>query len=165
MKKLFSLALVVALVIAMAITASAAVTTNGGTAQGDVNAEYVINELGDTYAVEVAFGSMEFTYTVTEAWDDVNHEVTSTAAWTYTAESNEIDVANDSNVTITATAAFAADTGYEAVEATFANNGAQFATAASGTITLTLDGELPASTDGKIGTITVTIAKYVPAEG
>lgn len=168
MKKLFSLALVVALVIAMAITASATVTSNGGTQAGEVNATYTEGAAApDTYAVDVVFGSMAFTFTrAAKSWDADNHvEVDDgVGAWSYDAGANEIDVTNHSNVAITATAAYAAKEGYTAVRGTFANNNLALAAAAgdsvdADTIALTLAGDLPADTDGAIADITVTIAK------
>ena len=174
MKKLFSLVLVVALVFAMAITASAAVTTNGGTAAEEVTATYVAGTgAPETYSVDVEFGSMAFTFTrAAKSWDAQKHvEVDNgTGAWTYDTGANEIEVTNHSNVAITATAAYAAKSGYEAVTGTFSENNGRNIDAAAGetvdseTITLTLSGDLKAdhTAGNAIADITVTIAKYVP---
>lgn len=180
MKKLFSLVLVVALVLAMAITASAAqttpqtVTTNGGsTTAYDVKAQYVEGDKApDTYAVDVAFGAMTFTYSrAAKSWNTAEHieEDDGAATWAPTsADAAKITVTNHSNVAITATAAWADDATITTVDAEFTNNGLQLAAAAgqtapSGFITVALKGELAntVTTSTTVGTVTVTIAKYV----
>lgn len=74
---------------------------------------------------------------------------------------------NHSNAAVTATASFQADGGYEAVSMTFGENngntiatavGTQVGEAPSATITVTPSGDLPADTNGTIGSVTLTIA-------
>lgn len=72
---------------------------------------------------------------------------------------------NHSNAAVKATASYSPATGYESAGMSFGTNGSTIATAVgtgydsapNTTITVTPSGSLPESTNGKIGTITVTI--------
>ena len=170
MKKLFSLVLVVALVLAMAITASAAtVAANNGTASADVKASYEAGQAaGDVYSVVVEFGSMEFTYkdTVEGAWNTSNHNYDGTveAHWECEAGADTITVTNNSNVAIVATAT--AECTEDGLEITCGNAitlevAAENTAATPGTITVEVEGALDSETAANtvIGEVTVTITK------
>ncbi|MCC8357441.1 MAG: hypothetical protein LJU34_06320 [Oscillospiraceae bacterium] len=126
MKRAISLILAVVLVFAMSVTAFAAetVTQAGGTATANVTATYEeASPAATVYSVEISWGSMEFTYTEAAdgTWSSDSHEYTDKgeAEWSYTSGANVVTVTNHSNAAVTATLAYAAKTGYEAVTGTF----------------------------------------------
>ena len=170
MKKLFSLVLVVALVLAMAITASAAtVDAVNGTDSAEVKASYEAGTTaGDVYSVVVAFGSMEFTYydRVAGSWNTSNHNYDGVveAHWDCEDGADTITVTNNSNVAIVATAT--AECNEDGLEITCGDAitlevAAEETAATPDTITVEVSGALDSETADNtvIGEVTVTITK------
>ena len=171
MKKLVSMLAVAALTCTMGTTAFAADQDGVGTGSynTDVKGTYQAGGVAVTvYSVNIAWDSLEFTYTAAGegTWNPETHEYSGAtqASW---SESKNIVVTNHSNAAVTATASFQADGGYEAVSMTFGENngntiatavGTQVGEAPSATITVTPSGDLPADTNGTIGSVTLTIA-------
>ena len=170
MKKMISLLAAAALNCAMGTTAFAADQDGVGTGSynTDVKGTYRAGTPGAVvYSVDIAWDSLEFTYTAAGegTWNPETHEYSGAtqASW---SESKNIVVTNHSNAAVTATASFQADGGYEAVSMTFGNNGQQISSAVDTaydqapnlTITVTPSGDLPADTNGTIGSVTLTIA-------
>jgi len=170
MKKITTLLAAAALTCAMGTTAFAAdqdgVKTGDYTA--DVKGTYQASGSGAVvYSVDIAWDSLEFTYTAAGegTWNPETHEYSGAtqASW---SESKNIVVTNHSNAAVTATASFQADGGYEAVSMTFGNNGQQINSAVDTTydqapnltICVTPSGDLPADTNGTIGSVKLTIA-------
>ena len=170
MKKITTLLAAAALTCAMGTTAFAAdqdgVKTGDYTA--DVKGTYQASGSGAVvYSVDIAWDSLEFTYTAAGegTWNPETHEYNGAtqASW---SESKNIVVTNHSNAAVTATASFQADGGYEAVSMTFGNNGQQINAAGDTTydqapnltISVTPSGDLPADTNGTIGSVKLTIA-------
>ncbi len=175
MKKMFSFLLALTLILSLTTTAFAATLDNSGeTDTADVTATYVAGQSGSTvYSVDVAWEGLTFTYNgaTTGTWDPATHTYSGSMEAGWASNSGTITITNHSNAAITATASYAAKTGYEAVGMTFGNNEAQIASAdnqegengagvaKSVQITVTPNGNLPetAATATVIGTITVTI--------
>jgi hypothetical protein len=170
MKKLVSMLVAAALVCTMSTTAFAADQTgvNTGEYSNNVKGTYQAGGAAATvYSVNIAWDSLEFTYTAAGegTWNPETHEYNGAtqASW---SESKNIVVTNHSNAAVTATASFQADGGYEAVSMTFGNNGQQISSAVDTavdsapnlTISVTPSGDLPADTNGTIGSVTLTIA-------
>lgn len=171
MKKFITAILTTALMLSLSVTALA--VANDGTADTDidVNARYVDGvEAAKAISVDVTWGAMEFTYTVsgTKTWDADKHsyEIATTDAWsTY---GNEVTVTNHSNVAVKAEFAFDALPNYSTVSGTFSRTALSLPTAEGKTVNaaeltgkavLTLSGKLDKSTTAmtKVGTVTVTI--------
>lgn len=176
MKKLFVAVLTISLALSMSMTAFAAESTvseNGGSQSIDVNAKYVDGVSAPTvYNVDVAWGAMEFTYTVsgTKTWNAENHQYTVSTSGAWTASGSEITVTNDSNTGIKADFTYEKETGFDTVTGTFSQNTLTFPTAEgkatddaalTGKTALTLGGTLASDkTDlTKVGKVTVTISK------
>ena len=170
MKKITTLLAAAALTCAMGTTAFAAdqdgVKTGDYTA--DVKGTYQASGSGAVvYSVDIAWDSLEFTYTAAGegTWNPETHEYNGAtqASW---SESKNIVVPNHSKAAVTATASFQADGGYEAGSMTFGNNGQQINSAVDTTydqapnltIIVTPSGDLPADTNGTIGSVKLTIA-------
>ena len=170
MKKITTLLAAAALTCAMGTTAFAAdqdgVKTGDYTA--DVKGTYKAGGAAATvYSVDIKWDEMSFTYTAAGqgTWNPTTHEYNggSEASW---SGSKNIVVTNHSNAAVKATASFRADSSYDAVGMNFENNittvnsaeGTEVASAPNVTIKATPTGTLPEATNGKIGTITVTIA-------
>lgn len=178
MKKFFTAILTLAMVMAMSTTAFAAegtgtVASDNGTQNIDVSAKY---ESGvttpDVVSVDVAWGAMEFTYSVggTKDWDATKHEYVTNTTASWAASGNTVTVTNHSNVAVKADFAFAADTAYNTVTGSFDKASIDLPSAEgkelndttlTGTTTLTLGGTLADTVTAltKVGTITVTISK------
>lgn len=140
----------------------------------NVTGKYVEGTDGGTiYKVDITWGSMAFTYTAASkgTWSTSSHtyEGAKLAAWSWAEGVNEIKVTNHSNAGITVTPKWNADSAYTAVSMTFDRNPLKLLTADNGTedtpaeptngfITVTPSGDLPKNTNGKIGTITLSIA-------
>ena len=166
MKKIIAIALALVLTCALAVTCFAA---TAGT--GEVKATYVAGGTSAiVYDVDVSFGNMEFTYTAASqgTWDPETHSYKDIdeAAWTFGENQNKITVTNHSNVAIKATFTYTGEV--ETVYGTFTNDGVLALATAVGTardaapsdsVALTLGGSLTADTAGKVGTVTITIAK------
>ena len=168
MKKITTLLAAAALTCAMGTTAFAEDGVSTGSYSADVKGTYQAGGSGAVvYSVDIAWDSLEFTYTAAGegTWNPETHEYNGAtqASW---SESKNIVVTNHSNAAVTATASFQADGGYEAVSMTFSNNGQQISSAVdtavdsapSATITVTPSGDLPADTNGTIGSVNLTIA-------
>ena len=177
MKKiLITLTLALAMLVGMAIpTFAATVSVNGGTATTDVNGTYTgsFTSTGEVVSVDVAWGAMSFTYSAsgTKTWNPTTHQYDENkTAGSWTASGNTVTVTNHSNVAVNANLAFAGESGITGKFYTAAENGTETSTIAlataegtaynnapNGTAYLIVDGAIKA--DGKIGTITVTIAQ------
>ena len=168
MKKITSLLAAAALTCAMGTTAFAEDGVGTGNYNADVKGTYQAGSASATvYSVDITWEDMSFTYTAAGegTWNPETHEYSGAtqASW---SESKNIVVTNHSNAAVTATASFQADGGYEAVSMTFGNNGQQISSAVDTaydqapnlTISVTPSGDLPADTNGTIGSVTLTIA-------
>ncbi len=168
----FILALMMAATLAIP-TFAVPITNNGSSQDIDVSGQYVDSSTKPiVYKVDIAWGAMEFTYTVsgTHDWDADRHAYVPNVSTTWTASENSISVTNHSNTDITATFGFAAENRFASVTGSFgetntlslptAENKAVDAAELTGTKTLTLGGSLGSDTTTltKVGTVTVTIS-------
>lgn len=176
MKKLLTAALALALSLSLCVPAFAAESTvseNGGTQNIDVRAKYTDNVDSPTvYHVDIAWGAMEFTYTVsgTKTWNPENHDYTITVTDGWTANGNEITVTNHSNTAVRADFTYEAHNGHNTVTGKFSQNSLTLPTAEGKTVNdavlagktvLTLGGILADTTTNlvEVGTVTVAISK------
>lgn len=176
MKKLVSVLLAVAMVMAMSTAAFAASSSeilNAGTQDITVKAEYKNNvSIADSVCVDILWESMEFTYTVSGdlEWDANKHDYNDKTQGTWTASGNTVTVTNHSNIAVTAAFSFAANAEYSSVTGSFDNSSINLPSAIgkgmtdpslSGTSKLTLGGTLSstAASMSAVGTITVDIRK------
>ena len=175
MKKLLTAVLTFALALSLCVPAFAAttVTENGGKQEIDVNAKYVDSvDTATVYNVDVSWGAMEFTYTVsgTKTWNPETHtyEVSTSGAWT--ASSNEITVTNHSNTAVKADFTFEKETGFDTVTDSFTQNSFTLPSAEGkaisdaaliGKTALTLGGTLSSDKTAltRVGKVTVKISK------
>ncbi|MCD8115533.1 MAG: hypothetical protein LUE21_00140 [Oscillospiraceae bacterium] len=172
MKKFIALMLAIALVFALSTAAFAAVTESGGSDSATVYATYAAGSAAQTvYSVDIAWGSMEFTYTgATEgAWSTTSHDYENAkeAAWSCTEGANVVTVTNHSNAPISATLDYTANDGYAGIKGVFDQDtlslksavGTSPNEAPTATTTLTLTGALDSATADKvtIGTVKITI--------
>lgn len=175
MKKLLAIALTPALALTMSLTSFAAtVNASGGSQDIDVNAKYVDGvDTPTVYNVDVAWGAMEFTYTVsgTKTWNPENHQYTSSTSGAWEASGNEITVTNHSNTEIHAAFAYEKEAGFDTVTGSFSQSSLTLPTAEgkaiddailTGKTALTLAGTLASDKTSmtKVGTVTVTISKH-----
>lgn len=178
MKKLFALLLAVLMTATLSVPALAT-TVTGGSESIDVKAEYKDNSTTpDTISVDITWGAMEFTYTVSgqKNWDSDEHDYNDNTTTAWSSNGNTVTVTNHSNVGVTATFDFAVEAAYggeNGVKGTFSTPTVTLKSAAgvgtdaeslktlTGTSELTLSGNLKSGTvkNTKVGTITVTIAK------
>ena len=173
MKKFVSIFLTLALFLAMNTTAFAATIESSPDSQDiDVNAKYVGGVSVPTrYSVDLTWGAMEFTYTVsgTKTWDPESHTYTTSTQPAWTASGNTITVTNHSNTDITASFAFSALTAYNTVTGSFSSASLTLPTAEgkavndavlTGQTSFTLGGTLASDiTDfTNVGTVIVTIS-------
>lgn len=173
MKKITTILLALALVFAMSTTAFAAtIESSPGSQDIDVSAKYVGGVSVPTrYSVDVTWGAMEFTYTVsgTKVWDPETHTYTTSTQPTWTASGNTITVTNHSNTDITASFAFSALTAYNTVTGSFSSTSLMLPTAEgkavndavlTGETSLTLGGTLASDITvfANVGTVIVTIS-------
>ena len=173
MKKFVFILLTLALVLVMSTTAFAeTIENNPGSQDIDVSAKYVDSVSAPTkYSVDVTWGAMEFTYTVsgTKTWDPETHTYTTSTQPAWTASGNTITVTNHSNTDITASFAFSALTAYNTVTGSLSSTSLMLPTAEgkavndavlTGKTSLTLGGTLASDitvfTD--VGTVIVTIS-------
>lgn len=174
MKKVLTSILSLALLSIASVTAFAAspITANGGSDSADVKGTYVAGGTAATvYSVDIAWGSMDFTYTDASqgTWDPQTHKygggVDST--WSCAEDANKITVTNHSNAAVNAKFSYASATGYSGISGDFSENtlnldtavGTEVTSAPSGSVTISLSGELSSATSAntKIGTVTVTL--------
>lgn len=169
MKKLTSLVLAAAMVLALgAITFAETITT--GDQNIDVEAKYQDRTTTATvYSVDITWGAMQFTYAEngTMTWNPSDHTYSGSTTAGWTATGNTVTVVNHSNADITASFAFEALETYSEVTGTFdIESKALAAGVVNGydaadevTVRLTLGGTLPETVTNytKIGKITVTI--------
>ena len=173
MKKFLTLLLAVVTALAMSTTAFAVTMDNTSAPQEiDVNAKYVDGvSAPDIYSVDVSWGAMEFTYTVsgTKTWDPETHTYTASTQPAWTASGNTITVTNHSNTDITASFAFSALTAYNTVTGSFSSTSLTLPTAEgkavndavlTGKTSLTLGGTLASDIKvfTNVGTVIVTIS-------
>lgn len=175
MKKIASELLALVMVLAVNTGAFAdTIDSNPGSQDIDVNAKYEDGVSAPTkYSVDVTWGAMEFTYTVsgTKTWNPATHEydVSTSGAWTAANTSNTITVTNHSNAGITASFAFTPLDAYNTVTGAFSASSVQLPSAEglatdaaelTGSTTLTLSGTLEntVTTMTKVGSVTVTIS-------
>ena len=173
MKKFVFILLTLALVLVMSTTAFAeTIENNPGSQDIDVSAKYVGGVSVPTrYSVDVTWGAMEFTYTVsgTKTWDPETHTYTASTQSAWTAGGNTITVTNHSNTDITASFAFSALTAYDTVTGSFSSTSLMLPTAEGkavndpvliGKTSLTLGGTLASDITAftNVGTVIVTIS-------
>lgn len=171
MKKFVFILLTLALVLVMSTTAFAeTIENNPGSQDIDVSAKYVDSVSAPTkYSVDVTWGAMEFTYTVsgTKTWDPETHTYTTSTQPAWTASGNTITVTNHSNTDITASFAFSALTAYNTVTGSFSSTSLMLPTAEgkavndavlTGKTSLTLGGTLASDITvfTNVGTVIVT---------
>lgn len=170
MKKLASIILALAMVMALSTTAFA-VTMSTGEQDIDVQAKYQDDTTtGTVYSVDITWGAMKFTYTETGTvtWNPVDHSYSRETSGTWTPEGNTVTVTNHSNAEVTASFAFTALEDYNTVTGNFDVSSKELAAGVVGgydsadkvAATLSLEGTLAESVADftKIGAITVTIA-------
>ncbi len=173
MKKMVSVLLVLALSLCMGISAFAAnITTSGGSTGTDVKGTYVQGTYSDViYSVDVAWGSMEFTYTDASrgTWNPVTHvyDDAIAAAWSCDTDANKITVTNHSNTEISARLTYTSGAGFTGITGSFSKSTINLATAEgvlpvnapTDSSYLTLSGELSNSAGSKaiIGSVTVRL--------
>lgn len=168
MRKLFAISLALVMVLALSVTCFAArITTVPGTESAEVKVSYTDGAAAPaTYAVDVAWESLEFTYVQSaQEWDATNHVEVDAGESKWTDADATITITNHSNRAVKATVAYEAGTA--SGTASFALTGGEEATlaAAAGaavatkTATLTASG-IPAENAQNVvvGTVTVTIA-------
>ena len=173
MKKLLTLALALVMMMSLSVTAFAA--TNDGTSDTTIDVKAVYSASAttpDVISADIAWGAMEFTYSVggTHTWDPVNHVYKDNTTATWTSSGNTVTVTNHSNVAIKAELSFVADSAYSGITGSFGEDATLLLATAVGTdkdaapsdsANLTLSGELAntVTTSTKVGTITVKIGK------
>lgn len=172
MKKTVFVILTIALLCAMPMSAFAAspITSKGGSDSAPVKGTYVAGGSATVYSVDIAWGSMEFTYTDASegVWDPQTHTYSGAteAAWTCADGANSITVTNHSNAGVTAALSFEHADGYNGISGTFTANtlvletavGTERDAAPSKSAELKLSGALTSGTeDATIGTVTVTL--------
>ena len=174
MKKVWAILLILSLLSLASATCFAAnpITSIGGTDSADVKGTYVAGGSSATvYSVDITWGSMEFTYTSASngTWNPTTHRYDGGGSgnWSCTGDANKITVTNHSNAAVNAQFSYAPESGYTGISGTFSNNtlnlatavGTEVSNAPSGSVTLSLTGELSSETaaNTKIGTVTVTL--------
>lgn len=175
MKKILTLMLSLALLCVMAVPAMAADTIDrkGGSTSADVKGTYVPGSgTATVYSVDIAWGSLEFTYTDASkgTWNPENHSYDGAlaAAWSCEEGANEVTVTNHSNAEVNFAFTAQAAAGFEAITLNFDTSRAMlasavnttYAAAPAQTITVTPSGALTEDTTAGtvIGTITVTLS-------
>lgn len=175
MKKIFAVILTLALLSMASVTAFADnIDTIGESGSAEVKGTYVAGGSAATvYSVDIAWGSMEFTYTDVSVgtWNPDNHKYDGAeeAKWSCAAGADKIKVTNHSNADVTVNFKYESDEAYNGITGTFSDNSSlkldsavntEFSNAPSGSVTLGLKGALSSekTTSTKIGTVTVTLA-------
>lgn len=164
------MALACTLAVSSAAFAASPITSTGGSDSHVVKGQYHTDgAAGTVYSVDVAWDSMEFTYTVTSegTWNPTTHKYDSASEGQWSQNNNTVKVTNHSNAKVSVAVTYDAESGYEGISGSFSNGSFQLATAEgtevgsapNQTATLTLSGKLDKSVDTstKLGTATVTI--------
>ena len=172
MKKLFAIVLTLALVLALGTTVFATVDETldaAGSVNTNVTATVTNTPVGDTYCVDVTWGSLAFAYGSTTTWDAEQHKEVTEAGWALTDSYQTVaTVDNHSNIAVTASIGFeeADGTNYTAAFQAASQNLAA-ATEQGGATTASFamrvggtgaSGAAPAN-NAVLGTITITLAK------
>ena len=172
MKKMKKFAVVALALMLMATQLVLASAEGLGNRTQDVKAKYSGGAAEpEVYSVDVTWGAMEFTYTVsgTKTWDPETHTYTASTQPAWTASGNTITVTNHSNTDITASFAFSALTAYNTVTGSFSSTSLMLPTAEgkavndavlTGKTSLTLGGTLASDITvfTNVGTVIVTIS-------
>lgn len=173
LKKLAASALIWMLIAAQVVPASAdtkTVSEKNGSENIDVKAKYLSGAVTpEVYSVDVSWGKMEFTYSVsgTRKWNPATHTYTddTTAGWA--EDGNEVTVVNHSNRQVNVGFNYQSDLSYSGVTGTFSvpsdtlDAGAEGNVSGADSVTakLTLSGTLSSSVSEftKVGSITVSL--------
>ena len=114
MKKIFAIIISLALLSTASVTAFAAspITAKDGSDSAVVKGTYVAGDASATvYSVDIAWGSMEFTYTDASkgTWNPDTHgyDGAKAATWSCATDANKIEVTNHSNANVTAQLSYA----------------------------------------------------------
>ena len=161
--------------VVLAAQGSGEITTSPGETNINVSGTYAqTGTPGTVYRVDIAWGSMEFTYTVNESnrtWNPTSHTYTSEGSdgvWSCGSGADEISVTNHSNAAVKAGFSYAPAEGYTGITGDFtsaelslpsAEGKAIDASELTGKTKLELSGALPqtAASLTNIGQITVEI--------
>lgn len=161
--------------VVLAAQGSEEVTTSPGETNINVSGTYAqTGTPGTVYKVDIAWGSMEFTYTVNEAnrtWNPADHTYTnegSDGIWSCDSGADEITVTNHSNAAVKAGFSYAPAEGYTGITGSFTSAELSLPSAVgkdvnaselTGKTKLELNGALPqtATSLTNIGQITVEI--------
>lgn len=168
MKKFFAISLALVMVLALSVTCFAAVVeTVPYTETQNVTVSYNGGAAAPaTYAVDVAWEALSFTYNASgKTWDSVEHVEKDAGTGAWVDADAQITIKNHSNRAINATVAFTAGTASGSAAFTLTGGetsalaAAAGATVATKTATLTASG-VPAvdAANAVVGTVTVTIA-------
>ena len=175
MKKLFALILSLVMMTALAVPAFAAESPVKAKVMGDaaeiaVTGIYKLVDGSTVYDVDIAWTSMEFTYTQVNTWVPATEEAegyykpTGEGQWAPTADGGgKVTVTNNSNADVAATLTFTTDV--DGITGTIANGSFTLESAVgkveapSKTATLTIEGPFTVGQSGNtIGNITVQLA-------
>ena len=161
--------------VVLAAQGNSEITTSPGETNINVSGTYAqTGTPGTVYRVYIAWGSMEFTYTVNESnrtWNPTSHTYTSEGSdgvWSCGSGADEISVTNHSNAAVKAGFSYAPAEGYTGITGDFtsaelslpsAEGKAIDASELTGKTKLELSGALPqtAASLTNIGQITVEI--------
>ncbi len=176
MKKIFAMLLSVMMIAAMSLTTFAAElpanATDDATSK-DVTASYVAGTSADAvYLVDIAWGSLEFTYTSASegTWNPESHtyDDAAEASWTCADGANKIVVTNHSNAAVAVE--IANSNVMDGVSLIWSNNSLELATADNGqgengtgvpttaSALLTVEGAIAETTNKvTLGTVTITL--------
>lgn len=173
MKRILSVFIATLLLTCLVTTAYAAeVDHNGGSTSTDVKATYSSGGTASiVYSVDVAWGSMEFTYNDANpgVWNPSTHvyDGVAPASWTFAANANKITLINHSNTDISTALSYTPGGSYSGVTGLFSKSTINLATAVgvlpanapTDSSLLTLSGALSSSVAAPttIGSVTVTL--------
>ena len=168
MRKFFAISLALVMVLALSVTCFAVTVTEVPyTETQNVTVSYTDGAAAPaTYAVDVAWESLSFTYVQSaQEWDATNHVEKDAATSGWSDADATITITNHSNRAVKATVAYAAGTASGTAEFALTGGAESTLAAAAGasvatkTATLTASG-IPAENaqNAVVGTITVTIA-------
>ncbi len=174
MRKFFAISLALVMVLALSVTCFAArVTQLPGTETQNVTVSYTDGAAAPaTYAVDVAWESLSFTYVQSaQEWDATNHVEKDSGTSGWSDADATITITNHSNRSVWATVAYAAGTASGTAAFNLTGGAQSELVAAAGsavatkTATLTASG-VPAedATNAVVGTVTVTIDTEAAAQ-